>query len=234
MVRGRIGDDRDPTDVVNVRRKVLLWRDAEVSGMEAADERARQRIARSGSARKSLLEPGDRTLNELTQFSAAETLRDGRQVEIRAQRPGDRDGLQAAIRRISSQSLYRRFFGVRREFSDKEASSFLDIDFVNQVALVVVAAEDSGPNIVGGGRYVVVNPGQAEVAFAVVDEYQGQGLGGALMRHLTKIARAAGLKELIAEVLAENAPMLKVFEKCGLPMRMQREHDVVHVVMQLV
>jgi GNAT superfamily N-acetyltransferase len=157
-------------------------------------------------------------LNELTQFSATEILRDGRQVEIRAQRPGDRDGLQAAIGRTSPESLHRRFFGVRREFSDKEASSFLDIDFVNQVALVVVAAEHGGSNIIGGGRYIVVKPGQAEVAFAVVDDYQGQGLGGALMRHLTKIARAAGLKEFVAEVLAENAPMLKVFEKCCLPM----------------
>jgi RimJ/RimL family protein N-acetyltransferase len=80
---------------------------------------------------------------------------------------------------------------------------------------------------------VVVKPGQAEVAFAIVDEYQGQGLGGALMRYLTKIAQAAELKEFIAEVLAENVPMLKVFEKCDLPMRKQREHDVVHVVMPL-
>ena len=172
-------------------------------------------------------------MNELTQFSTTETLRNGRQVEIRAQRPGDREGLEAAIGRTSPASLHRRFFGARREFSDKEASSFLDIDFVSHVALVVVAAEDVGPNIVGGGRYVVVKPGHAEVAFAVVDDYQGQGLGGALMRHLTKIARAAGLKEFIAEVLAENAPMLKVFEKCGLPMRIQRDHDVVHVVMRL-
>ncbi len=172
-------------------------------------------------------------MNDLTQFSVTETLRDGRRVEIRAQRPGDRDGLQTAIRRTSSESLYRRFFGVRREFSDKEASRFLEIDFISQVALVVVAAEDSGPNIIGGGRYVVVKPGQAEVAFAIVDEYQGQGLGSALMRHLTTIARAAGLKEVIAEVLAENAAMLKVFEKCGLPIRRQSEQDVVHVELHL-
>jgi GNAT superfamily N-acetyltransferase len=167
------------------------------------------------------------------QLSIVETLRNGRQVEIRAQRPADGDGLRAAIGRISSESLYRRFFGVRREFSDKEASSFLEIDFVNHVALVVVASEPDGPNIVGGGRYVVVNPGQAEVAFAIIDEYQGQGLGGALMRHLTEIARTAGLREFIAEVLAENAPMLTVFGKCGLPLRKQREREIVHVALQL-
>ena len=93
-------------------------------------------------------------------YSATETLRDGRTVEIRAQRPQDREGMHAAIARISSGSLYRRFFAVRREFSEKETDYFLDIDFVNHVALVVVANEAGQPTIVGGGRYVVVEPGQ--------------------------------------------------------------------------
>jgi GNAT superfamily N-acetyltransferase len=67
----------------------------------------------------------------------------------------------------------------------------------------------------------------------VVDAYQGQGLGGALMRHLAGIARDAGLAELTAEVLAENAAMLKVFAKCGLPLTTKRESDVVHVTLRL-
>ena len=54
------------------------------------------------------------------------------------------------------------------------------------------------------------------MAFAVIDEFQGQGIGAALMRHLATIARAAGVKELVAEVLPDNIPMLKVFQKSGL------------------
>ena len=87
--------------------------------------------------------------------------------------------------------------------------------------------------IVGGGRYVVARPLTAEVAFAVVDEFQGQGLGSALMRHLITIARDAGLKEFIAEVLPDNAAMLKVFEKSGLSLTSKREARVVHVVLPL-
>jgi GNAT superfamily N-acetyltransferase len=96
------------------------------------------------------------------------------------------------------------------------------------VALVAVL-DDAGGTIVGGGRYVLVRPGTAEVAFAVVDEFQWQGVGGALMRHIATIARAAGLEELIAEVLAQNRAMLKVFEKSGLPCRTTRESGVAHV-----
>ncbi len=50
--------------------------------------------------------------------------------------------------------------------------------------------------IIGGGRYIVEQPGKAEIAFAVVDEYQGQGIGAALMRHLSGIAREAGLERV--------------------------------------
>jgi GNAT superfamily N-acetyltransferase len=165
-------------------------------------------------------------------YSATETLRDGRTVEIRAQRSQDREGMQAAIARSSSGSLYRRFFSARREFSEKETDYFLDIDFVNHLALVAVANDAGQPTIVGGGRYVVVRPGRAEVAFAIVDAYQGLGIGTALMRHLAALGREAGLRELIAEVLSENAPMLNVFERSGLAMSTRREGAVVHVTLR--
>ena len=165
-------------------------------------------------------------------YSATETLREGRTVEIRAQRSQDREGMQAAIARSSSASLHRRFFAVRREFSEKETDYFLDIDFVNHVALVVVAKDAGQPTIVGGGRYVVVEPGQAEVALAIIDGYQGLGIGSALMRHLATLGREAGLREVIAEVLSENVPMLNVFERSGLPITTRREGPVVHVTLR--
>ena len=127
-------------------------------------------------------------------FSVSENLRDGRKVEIRAQRPEDREDLEAAIARMSDDSLYRRFFVAKHHFSEKEVAYFLNIDFVNHVALVVVTHEDDKQAIVGAGRYVVVQLGRAEVAFAVVDEYQGQGVGAALMRALSAIARQAASK----------------------------------------
>jgi GNAT superfamily N-acetyltransferase len=66
---------------------------------------------------------------------------------------------------------------------------------------------------VGGARYLVVRPGTVEMAFAVVDAYQEQGLGASLMRHLAAIAQPAGLRELTAEVLPENVPLLKVLRE---------------------
>ncbi len=166
-------------------------------------------------------------------YSAVEKLRDGRRVEIRAQRPDDRDAIAAAFRRSSPETIYRRFFGQRTGFTEKEVAFYLDLDFVEHVALVAELEEAGQKVIAGGGRYIVSEPGRAEVAFSVDDAHQGQGIGSALMRHLMTIARAAGLTELYAEVLPENAPMLAVFARSGLPMRQTRDAGVVHVALAL-
>jgi RimJ/RimL family protein N-acetyltransferase len=172
-------------------------------------------------------------VTNVADYSAVETLRDGCPVKIRALQPDDRDDLVAAVERTSAQSLYRRFFSAKREFTERETAFFLNVDFVNHVALVAVAQEDGQPVIIGGGRYVVIKDGQAEVAFAVVDAYQGRGVGAALMRHLGTIARGGGLRELIAEVLPENIAMLKVFQNSGFAVSTTRESGVVHVTLRL-
>jgi GNAT superfamily N-acetyltransferase len=172
-------------------------------------------------------------MTEAAKYSAMVRLRDGREIEIRALRPADEDDMLAAVDRASAQSLYRRFFGAKRHFSESEKSFFLNADFISHVALVAVAKEGSRSVIVGGGRYIVVRPGTAELAFAVVDEYQGHGIGAALMRHLTLLARDAGIKEMIAEVLPENLPMLKVFQDSGLDLQTKHRAGVVEVTLTM-
>jgi len=114
-------------------------------------------------------------LIEPSKYSAVETLRDGEPIEIRALRPQDRDDLVAAVNHISSESLYRRFFAVRRHFSESEESFHLNIDFVSHVALVALAEENGRQSIVGDGRYVVSEPGQAEVALHSGRQISGTG-----------------------------------------------------------
>jgi RimJ/RimL family protein N-acetyltransferase len=130
-----------------------------------------------------------------------------------------------------AESLRRRFFVTKREFSDKEKTFFMNADFVKHVALVAEIDEDGRRTIAGGGRYIVTEPGKAEIAVVVVDDYQSLGLGTLLMRHLAVLARSAGLKEVIADVLPENAAMRKVFSKFGFQNRRSLDPQVVHLVM---
>ena len=170
---------------------------------------------------------------EAAEYSVREHLRDDRPITIRALRPDDRAGMLAAIGRTSMQSLQRRFFVPKKGFSEQEMAFFLNIDFESHVAIVAEIDEDGHPVIAGGGRYIVVQPGQAEIAFVVVDAYQGQGIGTILMRHLAVLARDAGLNELIAEVLPENTAMLKLFKKFGFRTDAKGSPQVVHLTLQL-
>ncbi len=170
---------------------------------------------------------------DLSRYSAFETLRDGRVIEIRAIKPEDRDGLLQVVDRASKESFYRRFFSSKRDFSEKEIDYFLNVDFVKQVALVVVLKEAGRSTIIGGGRYFVFQQGRAELAFGMQDAYQGQGIASVIMRHLTTIARAAGLEELHADVLPGNIAMRKVFEKCGLAASMVQDQGVIHITLRL-
>ena len=166
-------------------------------------------------------------------YSARERLRDGRAIEIRAQRPDDETEMLEAVDRTDPESLRRRFFVPKRAFTDKEKAFFMNPDFVNNVALVAEIDEGGDRNIIGGGRYIMVEPGKAEVAFVVVDVFQGQGIGGLLTRHLVELARAAGLKQLAADVLPENAAMRKVLGKAGFRTARSADPQVVHLVLPL-
>jgi RimJ/RimL family protein N-acetyltransferase len=170
---------------------------------------------------------------EAADYSAPDQLRDGRPVRIRALRPDDRADMLAAIGRTGMQSLQRRFFAPKKGFSEREIAFFLNIDFESHVALVAQLDEDGQPAIGGGGRYILAQPGQAEIAFIVVDAYQGQGIGTILMRHLAVLARDAGLKELIAEVLPENTAMLRLFSKFGFRLVSKGSPQVIHLTLQL-
>ena len=166
-------------------------------------------------------------------YAATERLRNGSELQVRALRPDDRAEMLAAVGRFSKQTLYRRFFAPKGSFSEREIEFFLNVDFSNHVALVAVLAESGQRVIVGGARYIVSHPGCAEVAFAIDDPHQKLGIATHLITHLAKIARAAGLELFIAEVLPDNVPMLKVFERCGLAMTTRSERGVVHVTLAL-
>jgi ribosomal protein S18 acetylase RimI-like enzyme len=166
-------------------------------------------------------------------YLAHERLANGSGIEIRSLRPDDEPDMLAAVGRTSAQSLQRRFFAVKRGFSEKERAFFMNIDFKNHVALVALAEEDGRTVVVGGGRYIVFEPGRAEMAFVVIDDWQGRGIGSILLRHLIKIGSSAGLEELTAEVLPENAAMLKVFGKFGFKPSSRRDPQAIHVTLKL-
>jgi RimJ/RimL family protein N-acetyltransferase len=143
------------------------------------------------------------------------TLRSGDVVRIRQVRPDDAAGLARAYANLGEQSRYRRFFTVMPELPDATLKAAVEVDHVDQEALVAVPLLST--EIVGECRFIRLldQPGTAEVGVTVVDAWQGRGLGSALLARLSEYAAAAGIEYFTAEILAENRTMLALLPGLG-------------------
>jgi RimJ/RimL family protein N-acetyltransferase len=96
----------------------------------------------------------------------------------------------------------------------------------------VVAVD--GDDIIGVGRFDRL-PGtsDAEVAFVVADDWQGNGAGTQLLQQLVHRARAEGVTRFVADTLSENHRMRGVFRDSGLPVKSEMRSDVVRVIVDL-
>jgi RimJ/RimL family protein N-acetyltransferase len=171
------------------------------------------------------------------EFSQSGTLRDGTPVTIRAMRPDDRERLVAAFGKLDSETIYTRFFSPRREIPERALERIAEIDFEHLAGLVVTVSSDGEETVIASATYVGSTAADgakvAEVAFTVEEDYQGQGLARQLLGALTTLARRHGIARFEAEVLSSNAPMLAVFQRCGMPMRRRSESGVVHLTLDL-
>ena len=166
-----------------------------------------------------------------------EVLTDGTAVTLRVARADDGPKIRQAFKTLGRETVYSRFFGHKLEVNDAELRRITDADFSRDVALLVTLRLGEEKVVIGGAAYYSITAapraGGAELAFTVVDDYQGLGVASLLMRHIAAIARENNLKSLEADVLACNLPMLAVFRRSGLPMTLRHEGDIVHVALSL-
>jgi RimJ/RimL family protein N-acetyltransferase len=173
--------------------------------------------------------------NDIAHYASVEQLRD-RTAEIRAIRPEDKGLLLEAFKGLEAGSIYTRFFGPRKEPTERELIQATEVDFIQNVALVACVKENAGEKIIGVGRYIAVgpdSPSAAEVAFVVEEDYHGQGVASILFKHLLRIARKQGISRFEADVLPGNRKMLRVFERTGLPIKTRASSDSIHMTMFL-
>jgi len=140
-------------------------------------------------------------------------LRDGGGARVRPIRPDDGDLVRAFFERLGPESRYYRFFQVKNTLEPKEIAHFTNVDYYDRMALI--ALRDGEMTAVGRYDREAGPSDRAEVAFAVVDDEQGRGLGTKLLELLTTYARSQGIKGFRAFVLGENRQMMRVFRNSG-------------------
>ena len=152
-------------------------------------------------------------------YRAEHTLADGTRVLVRPIKPDDADELRRAFARLSPASRYRRFFGGMGALSEETLRYLTDVDGVNHVAFIVgtISPDLKTETGLGVGRFIrsTEDPAVAEAAVTVVDDAQRKGLGRLLLMTLADAARERGVERFRADVLASNAPMLRMLEEVG-------------------
>src|SRR2546428_7679631 len=110
----------------------------------------------------------------------------------------------ALCRRLSSRTVYQRFFSVRRLLPE-EAHAFANVDYRQRMAVVAEVDDGQEPELIGVARYGPSDEGTtADIGLVVADGWQGLGLGSLL---LAEILRAGGQRRIhgvSADLLTDN------------------------------
>lgn len=160
-------------------------------------------------------------------------LLDGSRITYRPIRPEDAVALQRFHRRLSDHSVRLRFFGAKPELSDRKAGYFTHLDGVNRFALVALDPASPGEIIAVASFDREEETDRAEYAAAVVDSWQGRGLGLALTRALISAALRRSVRTFTGLVLPENARMLNLLRDLNLPERLRLADGVEYVEIEL-
>ena len=144
-------------------------------------------------------------------------LRDRTKVHLRPIAPEDEPLLHEAVASMSERTVYFRFFSPIKRMSDALAHRLAVVDYKDRFAIVATVHGPNGKErIVGVARYDrAASTDVAEVAVAVIDEFQRRGLGGQLLAELARVGRANGIRTFSLIVLPENREMLGLLRRMG-------------------
>lgn len=160
-------------------------------------------------------------------------LRDGTVASVRIATRADREALRRFFHNLSPESRRRRFF-TPSEPTDAIIQRFSDAHDPSDALTLIVhrqVSDDLQP--IAAASYFALNGKLAEAAFAVDDQFQGKGLGSALLERLAVIAARHGFERFQATTLVDNTPMLEVFRDSGFEIRSKRSAGTVELQLSL-
>ncbi|MFQ5428954.1 MAG: GNAT family N-acetyltransferase [Phycisphaerae bacterium] len=151
-------------------------------------------------------------------------LKDGSRAFMRPLRLTDESLLRDMFYKLSDESVHSRFFRMIKSMPHEKLQAFLRVDYDADMALVVLTDVDAHAEMMGIAHYSKdARENFADAAFLVRDDFQGRGIGAALMNALVDTAISHGLRGFTADVLMDNHGMLRIFHKCGYPVESEMD-----------
>ncbi len=159
-------------------------------------------------------------------------LKNGKKVLIRPSKASDVHGLQNIFYNLTPKDIYTRFFTCLRSLPISKAEHLCNVDYENEMAFVAVAGKREKDFLIGSSCYHVdPSTNLADVAYMILPEWQGVGLGSALQQRITEYAKLKGLRGFKADILAENVKMLRLAKGCSTSVSMKQSSGECEVTM---
>jgi GNAT superfamily N-acetyltransferase len=146
---------------------------------------------------------------------------------------GDRAAVLDVFEAMSERSRRLRFHGPKPRLREAEMDRLVDVGCCGREA--VAAVDQVSGRVVGIARFVrsEADPRSAEVAFEVVDECHGNGVGRKLLAELKQLALRQGVERFSAVVAAGNEPAFALLRNAGPIVRSSFEDGAYEVVVEL-
>lgn len=162
------------------------------------------------------------------------TTQESEQVLIRPIKPEDAKPMQDFFEKLSTQTIYLRFFTPLKQLSKRMLIQLTQIDYDREVALVALFPAQSGGKIIGSARIIFTASGtEGEFAIMLADSWQGKGIGAALLKSCLAFSKRYGLKRVFGVVLRENRQMLRLADKLGFKKASSRASNEIELIIDI-
>ena len=153
-------------------------------------------------------------------------------VVLRPLRYGERQAVLEVFAGLSERSRRLRFLGSKPRLLESDISHLVDVRCCGHQAVVAIDQETG--RTVGIARFVRDEGShEAEIAFEVVDEWQGRGLGKQLVTGLRAAALEQGILRFRALIAHGNKPAFGLVRGLGEELARRYEGGNVELVVRL-
>jgi acyl-CoA hydrolase/RimJ/RimL family protein N-acetyltransferase len=155
---------------------------------------------------------------------------DGVKVSFRAIKPSDEEAMRRLFYRFSDDTVFYRYFSSIKTMPHSKMQEYVNVDYRRDMSIVGIVEEAGREEIIAEGRYCRQQENSlADTAFVVDEKFTGRGIALLLLEMLIKYSREQGITGFSAEVLCDNKPMLKVYQKLPFVIQSKFKHGVFHL-----
>jgi acyl-CoA hydrolase/GNAT superfamily N-acetyltransferase len=155
-----------------------------------------------------------------SEIATRHTFKGGLEVRFRAIKPSDEEEMRHLFYRFSDKMVYYRYFSPIKVMPHAKMQQYVNVDFNTTMSIVGLVGPPEQEHIIAEARFVKDKKRPyGDVAFVVEEKYQGSGIATYLYEMLIRLAKERGLHGFVADVLASNKSMIKVFEKGKYPVQ---------------